>query len=161
MLILHYLSCLKWYKYLQKLVSSYFLFFLFLKGNVEMIFSFMGSHHFYSPNPKIKKEICMISILTIFLPFCTLHQKEGRKNVYKHFYMTQVSDVVPVACRAAADAGIRSVCVTNFRLPIFSFDSPKLNIYIYIIYIFSFLLFLLQSLACSYFLLQVNYTLKT
>ncbi|KAK9983931.1 hypothetical protein SO802_033456 [Lithocarpus litseifolius] len=25
-----------------------------------------------------------------------------------------VSDVVPVACRAAADAGIRSVCVTNF-----------------------------------------------
>ncbi|KAG5225052.1 Carbohydrate transport and metabolism [Salix suchowensis] len=26
-----------------------------------------------------------------------------------------VSDVVPVACRAAADAGIRSVCVTNFR----------------------------------------------
>lgn len=27
----------------------------------------------------------------------------------------QVSDVVPVACRAAADAGIRSVCVTNFR----------------------------------------------
>ncbi|OIW14364.1 hypothetical protein TanjilG_15718 [Lupinus angustifolius] len=26
----------------------------------------------------------------------------------------QVSDVVPVACRAAADAGIRSVCVTNF-----------------------------------------------
>jgi L-arabinokinase len=27
-----------------------------------------------------------------------------------------VSDVVPVACRAAADAGIRSVCVTNFRL---------------------------------------------
>lgn len=28
----------------------------------------------------------------------------------------QVSDVVPVACRAAADAGIRSVCVTNFRL---------------------------------------------
>ncbi|KAJ6354811.1 hypothetical protein OIU77_005419 [Salix suchowensis] len=27
-----------------------------------------------------------------------------------------VSDVVPVACRAAADAGIRSVCVTNFRV---------------------------------------------
>ncbi|KAF9617865.1 hypothetical protein IFM89_039084 [Coptis chinensis] len=27
-----------------------------------------------------------------------------------------ISDVVPVACRAAADAGIRSVCVTNFRL---------------------------------------------
>ncbi|CDY58600.1 BnaA07g36950D [Brassica napus] len=26
-----------------------------------------------------------------------------------------VFDVVPVACRAAADAGIRSVCVTNFR----------------------------------------------
>ncbi|KAG2269781.1 hypothetical protein Bca52824_064336 [Brassica carinata] len=26
-----------------------------------------------------------------------------------------VSDVVPEACRAAADAGIRSVCVTNFR----------------------------------------------
>ncbi|KAF3585919.1 hypothetical protein F2Q69_00028222 [Brassica cretica] len=26
-----------------------------------------------------------------------------------------VSDVVPVTCRAAADAGIRSVCVTNFR----------------------------------------------
>ncbi|KAG5225128.1 L-arabinokinase [Salix suchowensis] len=26
-----------------------------------------------------------------------------------------VSDIVPVACRAAADAGIRSVCVTNFR----------------------------------------------
>ncbi|RDY10485.1 L-arabinokinase [Mucuna pruriens] len=26
----------------------------------------------------------------------------------------QVSDVVPVACRAAADAGIHSVCVTNF-----------------------------------------------
>nr|VDC83294.1 unnamed protein product [Brassica rapa] len=26
-----------------------------------------------------------------------------------------VSDVVLVACRAAADAGIRSVCVTNFR----------------------------------------------
>ncbi|CAM8961674.1 unnamed protein product [Rhodiola kirilowii] len=26
-----------------------------------------------------------------------------------------ISDVVPVACRAAADAGIRSVCVTNFR----------------------------------------------
>ncbi|CAI9094830.1 OLC1v1030630C1 [Oldenlandia corymbosa var. corymbosa] len=25
-----------------------------------------------------------------------------------------VSDVVPVACRAAADAGVRSVCVTNF-----------------------------------------------
>ncbi|KAK0571879.1 hypothetical protein LWI29_022983 [Acer saccharum] len=25
-----------------------------------------------------------------------------------------ISDVVPVACRAAADAGIRSVCVTNF-----------------------------------------------
>ncbi|XP_010535813.1 PREDICTED: L-arabinokinase [Tarenaya hassleriana] len=25
-----------------------------------------------------------------------------------------VSDVVPIACRAAADAGIRSVCVTNF-----------------------------------------------
>ncbi|KAL5559414.1 hypothetical protein UlMin_035625 [Ulmus minor] len=25
-----------------------------------------------------------------------------------------VSDVVPVACRAAADAGIRSICVTNF-----------------------------------------------
>ncbi|KAJ6673829.1 hypothetical protein OIU85_012800 [Salix viminalis] len=25
-----------------------------------------------------------------------------------------VSDVVPVVCRAAADAGIRSVCVTNF-----------------------------------------------
>ncbi|KAJ6354885.1 hypothetical protein OIU77_005477 [Salix suchowensis] len=25
-----------------------------------------------------------------------------------------VSDVVPVACHAAADAGIRSVCVTNF-----------------------------------------------
>ncbi|KAK9265993.1 hypothetical protein L1049_012493 [Liquidambar formosana] len=25
-----------------------------------------------------------------------------------------VSDVVPVACRAAADAGIRSVCITNF-----------------------------------------------
>ncbi|XP_077214407.1 L-arabinokinase-like isoform X2 [Tasmannia lanceolata] len=25
-----------------------------------------------------------------------------------------VSDIVPVACRAAADAGIRSVCVTNF-----------------------------------------------
>ncbi|KAG6474260.1 hypothetical protein ZIOFF_068185 [Zingiber officinale] len=27
-----------------------------------------------------------------------------------------VSDVVPIACRAAANAGIRSVCVTNFRL---------------------------------------------
>lgn len=27
----------------------------------------------------------------------------------------QVSDVVPVACRAAVDAGIRSVCVANFR----------------------------------------------
>ncbi|WZZ87286.1 hypothetical protein YC2023_115865 [Brassica napus] len=26
-----------------------------------------------------------------------------------------VFDVVPVACRAAADAGIHSVCVTNFR----------------------------------------------
>ncbi|KAK4490886.1 hypothetical protein RD792_001601 [Penstemon davidsonii] len=26
----------------------------------------------------------------------------------------KVSDVVPVACRAAADAGVRSVCVTNF-----------------------------------------------
>uniref|UniRef100_A0A0V0HLQ2 Putative ovule protein n=1 Tax=Solanum chacoense TaxID=4108 RepID=A0A0V0HLQ2_SOLCH len=26
-----------------------------------------------------------------------------------------VSDVVPVACRAAADAGIPSVCITNFR----------------------------------------------
>ncbi|CAA7062623.1 unnamed protein product [Microthlaspi erraticum] len=26
-----------------------------------------------------------------------------------------VSDVVPIACRAAANAGIRSVCVTNFR----------------------------------------------
>ncbi|AQK57466.1 L-arabinokinase [Zea mays] len=25
-----------------------------------------------------------------------------------------VSDVVPVVCRAATDAGIRSVCVTNF-----------------------------------------------
>ncbi|KAK7845440.1 l-arabinokinase, partial [Quercus suber] len=25
-----------------------------------------------------------------------------------------ISDVVPIACRAAADAGIRSVCVTNF-----------------------------------------------
>ncbi|CAN1799203.1 ARA1 [Linum perenne] len=25
-----------------------------------------------------------------------------------------VSDVVPIACRAAADAGIRSVCITNF-----------------------------------------------
>ena len=31
------------------------------------------------------------------------------------FIQNQVSDVVPVACRAAADAGIRSVCVTNFR----------------------------------------------
>ncbi|MFS7952386.1 putative L-arabinokinase [Helianthus anomalus] len=30
--------------------------------------------------------------------------------------MLSVSDVVAVACRAAADAGIRSVCVTNFRL---------------------------------------------
>lgn len=30
-------------------------------------------------------------------------------------FLRQVSDVVPVACRAAADAGIRSVCVTNFR----------------------------------------------
>uniref|UniRef100_A0A6N2KM50 Uncharacterized protein n=1 Tax=Salix viminalis TaxID=40686 RepID=A0A6N2KM50_SALVM len=29
--------------------------------------------------------------------------------------LEKVSDVVPVACRAAADAGIRSVCVTNFR----------------------------------------------
>lgn len=29
--------------------------------------------------------------------------------------LEQVSDVVPVACRAAADAGIRSVCVSNFR----------------------------------------------
>ncbi|KAK1323128.1 L-arabinokinase [Acorus calamus] len=28
--------------------------------------------------------------------------------------LEKVSDVVPVACRAAADAGIRSVCVTNF-----------------------------------------------
>ncbi|XP_042441360.1 L-arabinokinase-like [Zingiber officinale] len=28
-----------------------------------------------------------------------------------------VSDVVPIACRAAANAGIRSVCVTNFSLP--------------------------------------------
>ncbi|KAK0597053.1 hypothetical protein LWI29_021327 [Acer saccharum] len=27
-----------------------------------------------------------------------------------------ISDVVPVACCAAADAGIRSVCVTNFRI---------------------------------------------
>jgi len=34
--------------------------------------------------------------------------------------MLQVSDVVPVACRAAADAGIRSVCVTNFRLVVTS-----------------------------------------
>lgn len=32
-----------------------------------------------------------------------------------NFSWKQVSDVVPVACRAAADAGIRSVCVTNFR----------------------------------------------
>ncbi|RWW11562.1 hypothetical protein GW17_00024821 [Ensete ventricosum] len=29
--------------------------------------------------------------------------------------LEKVSDVVPVACRAAVDAGIRSVCVTNFR----------------------------------------------
>jgi hypothetical protein len=35
----------------------------------------------------------------------------------------QVSDVVPVACRAAADAGIRSVCVTNFRWPVHLFVS--------------------------------------
>ncbi|KAF1883776.1 hypothetical protein Lal_00012694 [Lupinus albus] len=40
----------------------------------------------------------------------TLHLSDPRKaNTEK-----QVSDVVPVACRAAADAGIRSVCVTNF-----------------------------------------------
>jgi len=26
-----------------------------------------------------------------------------------------VSDVVPVVCRAAADMGVRSVCIANFR----------------------------------------------
>ncbi|RZC48366.1 hypothetical protein C5167_041341 [Papaver somniferum] len=29
--------------------------------------------------------------------------------------LEKVSDVVPIACRAADDAGIRSACVTNFR----------------------------------------------
>jgi hypothetical protein len=42
---------------------------------------------------------------------------ENEENWWIAFLLIwkQVSDVVPVACRAAADAGIRSVCVTNFR----------------------------------------------
>ncbi|GJY06446.1 hypothetical protein Tco_0373500 [Tanacetum coccineum] len=37
-----------------------------------------------------------------------------RSVICEDCLMEQVSDVVAVACRAAADAGIRSVCVTNF-----------------------------------------------
>lgn len=36
-------------------------------------------------------------------------------NNFSSIKCKQVSDVVPVACRAAANAGILSVCVTNFR----------------------------------------------
>lgn len=36
-------------------------------------------------------------------------------DVYVYVCWKQVSDVVPVACRAAADAGLPSVCITNFR----------------------------------------------
>ena len=38
----------------------------------------------------------------------------GKDSYGEDYLMEQVSDVVAVACRAAADAGIRSVCVTNF-----------------------------------------------
>jgi hypothetical protein len=31
------------------------------------------------------------------------------------FYPKQVSDIVPIACQAAAQAGIPSVCISNFR----------------------------------------------
>lgn len=36
--------------------------------------------------------------------------------------LVQVSDVILVACRAAEDAGIHSVCVINFRrvIPLFA-----------------------------------------
>ena len=47
----------------------------------------------------------------IFLIFPSLQMALSHADIF----IKQISDVVPIACRAAADAGIRSVCVTNFR----------------------------------------------
>lgn len=52
-------------------------------------------------------------------------------DVYVYVFWKQVSDVVPVACRAAADAGIPSVCITNFR---FSRLTPFLLHIFFVIY---------------------------
>ena len=41
----------------------------------------------------------------------------SRRKLFERssFYPKQVSDIVPIACQAAAQAGIPSVCISNFR----------------------------------------------
>jgi hypothetical protein len=51
----------------------------------------------------------------------------SRRKLFERssFYPKQVSDIVPIACQAAAQAGIPSVCISNFRYII----SFRLHIY--------------------------------
>lgn len=44
----------------------------------------------------------------------------------------QVSDVVPVACQAAAQAGVPSVCVSNFRYVFIVLAPPGDNIEVFV-----------------------------
>lgn len=78
--------------------------------NANLVVSFF--RRWETRNQILLMWFCFILLLIVFTWFTTLF--------HISCLWKQVSDIVPIACAAAAQAGIPSVCVTNFRFSLTS-----------------------------------------